>query len=260
MGALCTDAYTSGTTGARTATSTRPEIAACSPVSGSRRRILVARPGARLTEVVIAMGPGGCPAGGSLVECLTELGGERLLVACHLRGERCHVHVLRADGRIQRLERVLAAVARRERVAARLEPGVAQRLLAGVAEHEVKEQLGRVGAGRAGGDPDAARDQRREVPGVLPAQELALGGAGLDGAAGEPGFEDGHPVSALGDVRPEHVAVPGRLRGLAELGERGPALLVHVAPEGAVAEVVVDRVGSDLVLLVDPVLGDLRDR
>jgi len=66
---------------------------------------------------------------------------------------------------------------RRERVAARLEPGVAQRLLAGVAEHEVHEQLGRVGAGRAGGDPDAARDQRREVLGVLPAHELALGGA-----------------------------------------------------------------------------------
>src|SRR5580692_13116870 len=249
MGALCTDAYTSGTTGARTATSTSPEIAACTPLPGSRRRIRVARPGARLTVVVIAMGPGGCPAGGSLVECLTELGGERLLVARHLRGERRHVHVLRADGRIQRLERVLAAVARGERVAARLEPGVAQRLLAGVAEHEVHEQLGRVWAGRAGGDPDAARDQRGKVLGVLPAHELLLGGACLDGAADEPGLEDGDPVSALGDVRAEHVAVAGRLRGLAELVERTPALLVHVAPEGAVAEVVVDRVGRDLVLL-----------
>src|ERR1700719_3452528 len=154
MGALCTDAYTSGTTGARTATSTSPEIAACAPVPGSRRRMRVARPGASLTEVVIAMGPDGCLAGGSLVECLMELGGERLLVARHLCAERCHVHVLRADGRIQRLERVLAAVARRERVAARLEPGAAQCLLAGVAEHEVKEQPGRVGAGRAGRDPD----------------------------------------------------------------------------------------------------------
>src|ERR1700757_968923 len=167
MGALCTDAYTNGTTGARTATSTSPETAACAPVPGSRRRIRVARPGARLTEGVITLGPGGCLAGGSLVECLTELGGERLLVAGHLRGERGHVHVLRADGRIQRLERVLAAVARRVGVAARLEPGVAQRLLAGVAEYEVKEQLGRVGAGRAGGDPDAARDQRRGVLCVL---------------------------------------------------------------------------------------------
>ena len=69
------------------------------------------------------MGPGGCISDGSLVERLTELGGERLLVARHLRSERCHVHVLRADGRIQRLERVLAAIARREGVAARLEPG-----------------------------------------------------------------------------------------------------------------------------------------
>src|SRR5258707_5552959 len=200
MGALCTDAYTSGTTGARTATSTRPEIAACSPVSGSRRRIRVPRLAARLAEIVIAMGPSACPAGGSLVECLTELGGERLLVAGHLRGERGQVDVLRADGRIQRLERVRAAIARREGVAARLEPGVAQRLLAGVAEHEVQEQLGRVGAGRAGRDPDAARDQRREVLGVLPAQELVVGGVGFDGAADEPGLEDGHPVSALGDV------------------------------------------------------------
>src|ERR1700722_11654179 len=148
MGALCTDAYTSGTTGARTATSTSPEIAACAPGPGSRRRILAARPGARLTEVVIAMGPGGCPVGGSLVERLTELGGELLLVARHLRGERGHEDVLRADGRIQRLERVRAAIGRRERVAARLEPGVAQHLLAGAAEHEVHEQLGRVGAGR----------------------------------------------------------------------------------------------------------------
>src|ERR1700722_10556113 len=211
MGALCTDAYTSGTTGARTATSTSPEIAACAPGPGSRRRILAARPGARLTEVVIATGPGTCPVGGSLVECLTELGGERLLVAGHLRGERGHVHVLRADGRIQRLERVLTAVARCEGVAAGLESGVAQRLLAGVAEHEVKEQLGRVGAGRAGRDPDPARDQRREVLGVLPAQELALGGVGFDGAADEPGLEDGYPVSALTDVRAEHVAVAGRL-------------------------------------------------
>src|ERR1700722_6564703 len=177
MGALCTDAYTSGTTGARTATSTRPEIAACNPVSGSRRRIRVARPGARLTEAVIAMAPGGRPAGGSLVECLTELGGELLLVARHLRGERGHVNVLRADGRVQRPERVLAAIAGRERVAARLEPGVAQRLLAGIAEHEVHEQPGRVGAGRAGGDPDAARDQRGKVLGVLPAHELSLSGA-----------------------------------------------------------------------------------
>src|ERR1700733_5570902 len=127
MGALCTDAYTNGTTGARTATSTSPEIAACAPVPGSRRRIWVARPGVRLTEVVIAMGPGGCSAGGSLVECLTELGGERLLVAGHLRGKRRHVDVLRADGRVQRLERVLAAVPRHEGVAARLEPGIAQR-------------------------------------------------------------------------------------------------------------------------------------
>src|SRR5580704_6607011 len=239
MGALCTDAYTSGTTGARTATSTSPEIAACAPLPGSRRRIRVALPGARPTEVVIAMGPGGRPAGGSLVKCLTELGGEGLLVARHLRGERRHVHVLRADGGIQRLQRVLAAVARREGVAARLEPGVAQGLLAGVTEHEVKEQPGRVGAGRAGRDPDASRDQRREVLGVLPAQELALGGVGFDGAAGEPGLEDGHPVSALGDVRPEHVAVTRRLRGLAELVKRAPALLVHEAPEGAVPEVIV---------------------
>src|SRR5260370_20402210 len=127
MGALCTDAYTSGTTGARTATSRRPEIAACSPVSGSRRRIRVPRPGARLTEPVIAMRPGACPAGGSLVECLTEFGGERLLVAGHLLAERGHVHVLRADGRIQRLKRVRAAIAPREGVAGRLQPRVAQR-------------------------------------------------------------------------------------------------------------------------------------
>jgi len=92
------------------------------------------------------------------------------------------------------------------------------------------------------------------VKSLVYSQPTSLRSAALDsmGAADEPGLEDGDPVSALGDVRAEHVAVAWRLRGLAELVERGPALVVHVSPEGAVAEVVVDRVGGDLYFLSIP--------
>src|SRR5258707_3585120 len=105
--------------------------------------------------------PGCCR--GSLMECLAEARGERGLVSGHLRAERSQVRVLRAaHGRVQGLQRVGAAVRWRERVAACLEAGVAQHLLALAAEHEVQEQLRGVRAGRSGGDPDAARDQRGE--------------------------------------------------------------------------------------------------
>src|SRR5580693_9293939 len=119
---------------------------------------------------VARCGPG--LAGGSLVERLVEAGGERVLAACHLPGERRQVGVLRAAYlRVQRLEGVGAAVGGRERVAARLE--------ARVAEREVHEQLRGVRAGRPGRDPDTPGNQRGEILRVLPAHQLAISGHGL---------------------------------------------------------------------------------
>src|SRR5580704_7121289 len=150
MGLLCTDAYTSGTTGARTQTATTAQMAAWSPVSGTRRRIRAPMTGAMLAELTIVPAPGQGFGGASYAEGLLEASGKRSLVAGHLLGERSHIGVLRAaDRRVEGLERVLAAVARRERVAARLEAGVAHDLLARVAKDEVQEELRRVGAGCA---------------------------------------------------------------------------------------------------------------